>query len=138
MKYWAKQKYLFGYWKPGSQNMEDYFMKHHLPHHHREISAMYFIHKLPYLKLFIKLCTNGPMICPRQYIWLKSRQTVQLCKGVLISYVCTYTQTPQQKRRPYAMGSTWKSVFNKDSHMHSRSTNELNTGSTRGRLSYLW
>ena len=43
--YWikdrVKQKDFFVYWKTGSQNMEDYFTKHHPPHHHRELCAMY-------------------------------------------------------------------------------------------------
>ena len=41
MKYRLKQKYLFVYWKPRIQNMEDYFTKHHPPHHRREICATY-------------------------------------------------------------------------------------------------
>ena len=36
-----KTKNIFIYWKPGSQNIGDYFTKHNLPHHHREICAMY-------------------------------------------------------------------------------------------------
>ena len=34
MKERLKQKYLFVYWNPVSQNMWDYFTKHHPPHHH--------------------------------------------------------------------------------------------------------
>ena len=41
MKNRVKQKDFFVYWKPGSQNMGDYFTKHHPPHHHREICATY-------------------------------------------------------------------------------------------------
>ena len=41
MKERVKQKDFFVYWKPGSQNMGDYFSKHHPPHHHREIWATY-------------------------------------------------------------------------------------------------
>ena len=44
--YWikerVKQKDFFVYWKPGSQNMGDYFTKHHPPHHNREILAARF------------------------------------------------------------------------------------------------
>ena len=43
--YWTKdrvkQKDFFVYWKPGNQNMGDYFTKYHPPHHHREIRATY-------------------------------------------------------------------------------------------------
>ena len=35
MKYRVKQKYFFVHWRPGSQNMGDYFTKHRPPHHHR-------------------------------------------------------------------------------------------------------
>ena len=35
------KKDFFFYWKPGSQNMGDYFTKHHPTHHHREICAIY-------------------------------------------------------------------------------------------------
>ena len=35
MKDRVKQKHFFVYWKPGIQNMGDYFTKHHPPHHHR-------------------------------------------------------------------------------------------------------
>ena len=41
MKERLKQKYLFVYWNPVSQNMWDYFTKHHPPHHHREICSTY-------------------------------------------------------------------------------------------------
>ena len=44
--YWmedrVKQKDFFVYWKPGNQNMGDYFTKHHPSHHNRKISATYF------------------------------------------------------------------------------------------------
>ena len=43
--YWMKDRIIkkdfFVYWKPGSQNMGDYLTKHHPPHHHRVICAMY-------------------------------------------------------------------------------------------------
>ena len=41
MKDKVKQKDFFVYWKPGSQNMRDYFTKHHPPHIHKEICATY-------------------------------------------------------------------------------------------------
>ena len=41
MKDRVKQKDFFVYWKPGSQNMRDYFTKHHPPHHQKEICATY-------------------------------------------------------------------------------------------------
>ena len=43
--YWMKdrvrQKDFLVYWKPGIQNMGDYFTKHHPPHHHKEICVTY-------------------------------------------------------------------------------------------------
>ena len=51
MKYRVKQKYFFVYWKPGSQNMGDYFIEHHPPHHHREIRATYLYMENALLKI---------------------------------------------------------------------------------------
>ena len=41
MKDRLKQKDFFIYWKPGIKNRGYYFMKHHPPHHNREICATY-------------------------------------------------------------------------------------------------
>ena len=41
MKDKVKQKDIFVYWKPGSQNMRDYFTKHHPPHHHLKTRETY-------------------------------------------------------------------------------------------------
>ena len=41
MKDRVKQKHYFFFWKPGSQNMGDYFTRHHPPHQHREICVTY-------------------------------------------------------------------------------------------------
>ena len=41
MKDIVKQKDFFVYCKPGIQNMRDYFTKHRLPYHYREIRATY-------------------------------------------------------------------------------------------------
>ena len=41
MKDRVKQKDFFVYWKSGSQNMRNYFTKHHPPHCHREICDTY-------------------------------------------------------------------------------------------------
>ena len=41
MKDRVKQKDFFVYWKPGSQKMWDYFMKHHPTYHHKDISDTY-------------------------------------------------------------------------------------------------
>ena len=53
--YWmndrVKQKDFFVYWKPGIQNMGDYFTKNHPPHHHREICATYLYMENDLLKI---------------------------------------------------------------------------------------
>ena len=46
-----KQKDLFVYWKPGSQNMGDYFKKHHPPHYHKETRPAYLYMKNAILKI---------------------------------------------------------------------------------------
>ena len=51
MKDRVKQKYFLIYWKTGSQNMGDYFMKHHPPHHYREISVTYLYMENALLKI---------------------------------------------------------------------------------------
>ena len=55
MKDRVKQKDFFVYWKPGSQNMRDYFTKHHPPHHHRDICAMYLYMENALLKIDHKI-----------------------------------------------------------------------------------
>ena len=104
MKDRVKQKYFFVYWKPGSQNMGGYFTKHHPPHHHREFVLRICIWKIPYLKLIIRLWTNGPMLCSCQSIRFQSRKSIRLqslktvlfCKGVWMPYVHKDTQIPKQ------------------------------------------
>ena len=44
MKDRVKQKGSFLYWKPGQQNMGDYFTKNHLPHHHRDNLCYVFVY----------------------------------------------------------------------------------------------
>ena len=57
--YWmndrVKQKDFFVYWKPGSQNMGDYFTKHHPPHHRREICDTYLYMENSLLKIDHKI-----------------------------------------------------------------------------------
>ena len=52
--YWVKdivqQGQIIIYWKPGSENMADYFTKHHLPAHHRLMRPIYFQETLDSLK----------------------------------------------------------------------------------------
>ena len=52
--YWVKDRVQQGqiiiYWKPGSENMADYFTKHHLPAHHRLMRPIYFQETLDSLK----------------------------------------------------------------------------------------
>ena len=103
MKDRVKQKDLFVYWKRGSQTwgINSWKITHHITI--GKFMLRICIWKITYLKPIIRLCTNGSMLCSRQCIWLQSRQsirlqslkTLKLCKGVLISYVRTDTQTSQ-------------------------------------------
>ena len=60
--YWMKDRVLkkdfFVYWKPGSQNMGDYFTKHHPQHHHRNIRATYLYIENSLLKINHKIITS--------------------------------------------------------------------------------
>jgi hypothetical protein len=69
--YWIKDRVKQGqfriYWGPGSQNLADYFTKHHLPAHHKRILNVY-IHA-----------------DERPINWKEFR--IPHCEGVLIPYV---------------------------------------------------
>ena len=41
IKYKIKQDYFHVLWKPGKENLGDYYKKHNPPYHHREIRTIY-------------------------------------------------------------------------------------------------
>jgi hypothetical protein len=41
LKCWEAQKQFRFYWQPGTQNLADYFTKHHAPSHHQSKQALY-------------------------------------------------------------------------------------------------
>ena len=94
MKKRVKQKSFLVYWKPGSQNMGDYFQKHHPPHHHREISATYLYMENALLNIYQKIMHKwaNAVITPIHTVASTPKSTVvQGCDNA----VRTYTQTPQ-------------------------------------------
>ena len=136
MKERVKQKYFLFV---GNQEAKTWGVNSQNITHHITIGKLLLricVCQMPYLKFIIRSCTNGPMLCSRQYIRLKSLQTVLLCKGVIMPYVRMDTQTPQQYLSTYDRGVTWKPVRKKYGHTRSRSLNKLKTGSKRGRLFY--
>ena len=100
MKDRVKQKDFFVYWKPGSQNMGDYFTKHHPPHHHKEICATYLYMANTLLEINQKIVhkwANAMLasihtfaVTPVHTVTIRQNRTVlQGCANV----VCTYGQT---------------------------------------------
>jgi hypothetical protein len=41
LKCWQAQEQFRFYWRPGTENLADYFTKHHTPSHHRNTQALY-------------------------------------------------------------------------------------------------
>ena len=41
LKCWQAQEKFRFYWRPGTENLADYFTKHHTPSHHRNTRALY-------------------------------------------------------------------------------------------------
>ena len=41
LKCWEAQKQFRYYWRPGTQNLADYFTKHHSSSHHQNTQALY-------------------------------------------------------------------------------------------------
>ena len=104
MKDRVKQKYFFVYWKPRSQNMGDYFQKHHPPHHHREICAKYLYMPNDLLKIDHKIVhkwANAMLtpihtvaVTPVHMVSIRENLTVlQGCDNVVRTYVHTNTKT---------------------------------------------
>ena len=96
MKDRVKQKDFSVYWKPGSQNMGDYFTKHHPPHHHREICAKYLYMANALLKIDHKIvqnCSNA-VLTPIHTVAITQNYTVlQGCDNVVRTYRHTNTKT---------------------------------------------
>ena len=63
MKDRVKQKDFSVNWKTGSQNMGDYFTKHHPPRHHRKISATYLYMANALLKIDNKIVQKMGQCC---------------------------------------------------------------------------
>ena len=104
MKDRVKQKDFFVYWKPGSQNMGDYFTKRHPPHHHREICAMYLYITNSLLKIdqnIVHKWANAVLtpihtvaVTPVHMVAIKKNRTVlQGCANVVHTYRNTNTKT---------------------------------------------
>ena len=84
--------------------MGNYFTKHHPPHHHREICAMYLYmtndlpkidHKIVH-KWANAMLTQIHTVAVTPVHTVAIRKNVLFCKGVLMLYVCTDTQIPKQ------------------------------------------
>ena len=104
MKDRLKQKDFFIYWKPGNQNMGDYFTKHHPPYHHREIRATYLYMANALLKIDQKIVhkwANAVLtpihtvaVTPVHTVAIKKNRTVlQGCANVVHTYRNTNTKT---------------------------------------------
>ena len=92
IKYRVKQKYFFVYWKPGSHNMGNYFMKHNPPHHHREIRATYLYVANSLLTINHKVVQEwkNSVLTPKHTVVLvPNHKVVQGCANC----VCTYGHT---------------------------------------------
>ena len=85
IEYRVKQKELSLYWKPVSQNMEDYFTKHHPPHHHEKIWATYLYMENAILKLNHKIVQGW-----ENDVLKINHLVVQGCVDVVYMYIRTY------------------------------------------------
>ena len=97
MKDRLKQKDFSVYWKPGSQNMGDYFTIHHPPHHHREIRDTYLYMENALLKIDQKIVhkwANAVLtpihtvaVTPVHTVAIRQNRTVlQGCANVVRTY----------------------------------------------------
>ena len=104
MKERVKQKDFFVYWKPGSQNMGDYFTKYHPPHHDREICATYLYMENALLKIDQKIVhkwANAVLtpihtvaVTPVHTVAIKQNRTVlQGCDNAVHTHRHTNTKT---------------------------------------------
>ena len=107
MKDRVKQKDFLVYWKPGSQNMGDYFTKNQPLHNHREICATYLYMANALLKTDHKIqqkWSNAVLtpihtvsVTPIHTVAITQDRTVlQGCANAVRTYVHTDTQTPKQ------------------------------------------
>ena len=100
----VKSKQFLVYWKPGSQNMGDYFTKHHPPHHHREIRATYLYMENALLKIgqnIVHKWANDVLtpihtvaVTPVHTVAIKQKCTV--LQGCDNFYIRTDTHIPKQ------------------------------------------
>ena len=104
MKDRVKQKDFFVYWKPGSQNMGNYFTKYFPPHHHREICAKYLYMANSLLKIdhnIVHKWANAVLtpihtvaFTPVHMVAIRQNRTViQGCANVVRTYGHTNTKT---------------------------------------------
>ena len=104
MKDRVKLKDFFVYWKPGSQNIGNYFTKHHPPHHHREIRATYLYMANVLLKIYQKIVhkqvnavltkVHTVAVTPVHKVEIKQNRTImQGCDNVVHTYRHTNTKT---------------------------------------------
>ena len=93
---WVKQKDFFVYSKSGSQNMGDYFTKHHPPHHHREIRATYLYMTNALLRIDQKIVRKWSNAVHTPFLTVAIRQNhtaLQGCANVVGTYGHTNTKT---------------------------------------------
>ena len=116
----VKQKSFLVYWKPGSQNIGDYFTKHHPPHHRREVCATY-------LYIVNALLKTGHNIL---HEW--DNDVLTPIHTVEITPIHTVTITPNHNVMQGCanVGRTYVRT-----HKHHNSTVVRMTGAVHGRLS---
>ena len=92
--YWmedrVKQKDFFVFWKPGSQNMGDYFTKDRLPHHHREICATYLYMANALLKVDQKIVHKlaNAVLTPIDTVAVTPVHTVEILQNLTVMQGC--------------------------------------------------
>ena len=104
MKDRVKKKDFFVYCKPGSQNMGEYFTKHHPRHHHTEIRATYLYMENALLKIDQKIVhkwANAVLMPIHTVAFIpvhtvairKNHNVLQGCANGVHMYVNTSTKT---------------------------------------------
>ena len=103
----VKQKEFFVYWKPGSQKMGDYFIKHHPPHHHREIRATYLYMANALLKIDHKIVKKwaNSVLTPIHTVAVTPVHTVVIAQNRTVlrggaNVVCTYRHKNTKTHTP--------------------------------------
>ena len=69
LKCWEAQEQFRFYWRPGTQNLADYFTKHHAPSHHQSTRALYLTNPddSEYTKLFKTNSFAGILLNTKKY-----------------------------------------------------------------------